>query len=138
MKLEGHYVYRCYDEAGRLLYVGHSGDLRERASAHRKFAAWWPLMATTRLVGPFPSKEAARAAERAAIEREAPRHNTQCNVNAPTLTDAERRLEVAQRDYRQCFRYGYALDEVRARRLGHVVDRLIAQIKQEAWRERSA
>jgi hypothetical protein len=37
-------VYRYYDAAGRLLYVGLTGQGYGRAHDHRRTAPWWPLV----------------------------------------------------------------------------------------------
>ena len=66
-------VYRCYDAAERLLYVGISMSLEGRLTKHRR-TAWWPEVAEI-TVQWFDGREAAKAAERAAIRDEAPLHN---------------------------------------------------------------
>jgi hypothetical protein len=38
-------VYRYYDAADRLLYVGATGQGHWRARAHNRTALWWPLVA---------------------------------------------------------------------------------------------
>jgi predicted GIY-YIG superfamily endonuclease len=75
-----HYVYRCYDAADRLLYIGCTQDMGGRMAVH---ASSWQNPASAALnlrmarhtVEEFPSKDAARAAERAAIFNEAPLFN---------------------------------------------------------------
>lgn len=37
-------VYRCYDEIGDLLYVGSSGNLKDRFRQHRHQSWWLPYM----------------------------------------------------------------------------------------------
>lgn len=37
-------VYRCYDEDGRLLYVGITSQGMARASSHHAYSRWWKLM----------------------------------------------------------------------------------------------
>lgn len=66
-------VYRAYDAAERLLYVGISMNLDGRLAKHRS-AAWWPAVAEV-TVQWFDGREAAKAAEREAISRENPLHN---------------------------------------------------------------
>lgn len=66
-------LYRFYDEAGALLYVGISVDFPHRAAKHRR-KPWWRQRARTTLQ-PFATREAAAAAERLAITAEHPRYN---------------------------------------------------------------
>ena len=84
-----HYVYRAYDAAGRLLYVGCTVDVEKRLTAHRSTSQWADYMAS-HTVESFPDKETGRAAESAAIESEGAYFNatrgdiaaTQANRNA--------------------------------------------------------
>ncbi|MGW5616244.1 GIY-YIG nuclease family protein [Streptomyces sp. NPDC003877] len=66
-------VYRLYDSAGALLYVGSSYNPVRRCRDHHA-KPWWSLVAR-RDEEWFPSKEAAYAAEMAAIAAEAPPYN---------------------------------------------------------------
>lgn len=70
-----HYVYRCRDKAGRLLYVGSSRDVPKRVAAHRARSAWG-LTVTSVEVAAYATKADALAAEREAIKTEQPRWNT--------------------------------------------------------------
>lgn len=70
-----HVVYRCYDTAGRLLYIGCSNSIRARLDAHEDTSWWWPEVATVRNLL-FPNRDTAREKERQAIFHERPR----CNV----------------------------------------------------------
>lgn len=79
-----HYVYRCYDAAGRLLYVGCTFHVKSRLAAHRhgsgaaKASRWLQVtMAAYEVEGPYPTKEAGLAAEAAAIRTEQPLFNRQ-------------------------------------------------------------
>lgn len=74
-RLRPHYVYRCYDSADRLLYVGCSSCPPLRLEGHRLNAWWWPDVATVRNLV-FPDRDTALAKERRAIYEEKPR----CNV----------------------------------------------------------
>jgi predicted GIY-YIG superfamily endonuclease len=81
-----HYVYRCFTERGELLYVGCTNDVPERM---------WHLLhpcnrgklpngmlrryMATHTATEYPSRLAARAAEREAIRTEAPLLNRQHN-----------------------------------------------------------
>lgn len=80
-----HDVYRIFDRDGQLLYVGCARFADARIYMH--VAAWhasWPSMQmfgcmATYTVETYPTKEAARAAERAAIALEMPLYNRQHN-----------------------------------------------------------
>lgn len=67
-------VYRLFDAAGRLLYVGMSQDVARRLRQHSTLQAWWPAVARVTTVE-YPSRYAARRAERDAIAAENPVHN---------------------------------------------------------------
>lgn len=71
-------VYRFFNASGRLLYIGYTSDLAPRLRAHSRpgGSPWWPQVANRRFEF-FPSEQAARAAERAAIRAELPVHNDQ-------------------------------------------------------------
>ena len=69
-------LYRFYDRDGRLLYVGITDNPRRRDEQHGATKAWWREVATKRIEW-LPSREAALAAERLAIETENPLWNTQ-------------------------------------------------------------
>lgn len=66
-----HYVYRCYDDAGQLLYVGCTATPPSRFRAHAKNSWWWSQVARTRLTV-WPRKEVGLERERIAIATEGP------------------------------------------------------------------
>ena len=70
----GCFVYRCFANDGRLLYIGITGRYGARMSQHALGSPWWPEV-TDVTREEFPSLTAARAAERLAIETEDPQHN---------------------------------------------------------------
>ena len=77
-----HYIYRCYDADDLLLYVGCAANATRRIAQHRqgKARASRSLSALmTRYVaeGPYPDRESAETAERAAIRTESPLLNIQ-------------------------------------------------------------
>lgn len=78
-----HYVYRCYDDGGRLLYVGITYNPPKRMEQHAAKSAWWPEVATVRNTV-YPDMETALARERRAIFEESPLHNIK-GVGARTL-----------------------------------------------------
>lgn len=67
-------LYRHYDAAGALLYVGISLCAIGRLSQHRRGAEWFDQIARVDIEW-FPSRDEAETAERAAIGLESPRHN---------------------------------------------------------------
>ncbi len=90
-----HYVYRCYDETGRLLYIGCTDSPGSRFSVHR--ASW--NNPTSRYLNfrctrwevepePYIGRVAGLAAEKAAIEAEAPLLNVHHNKGRALHGDA--------------------------------------------------
>lgn len=67
-------LYRFFDEAGDLLYVGISLNPLERWNQHRLDKPWWGEVRTA-TIEVHDSREAVEEAERAAIRREHPRYN---------------------------------------------------------------
>lgn len=74
--MTAHYVYRCFDADGRLLYVGASKDVPARMQQHQARAFWANDVAKVK-VTTHPSPEIALALERVAIREEHPRFNLQ-------------------------------------------------------------
>ncbi|WP_205327017.1 GIY-YIG nuclease family protein [Glycomyces sp. YM15] len=69
-----HTVYRCFDAAGDLLYVGMTKDLQQRMKAHQARSRWWDEFdhcAEAQFIG----RRAAAIAEALAIRDEAPKFN---------------------------------------------------------------
>jgi predicted GIY-YIG superfamily endonuclease len=67
-------LYRYYDAAGALLYVGISKHAIQRLAQHEANKQWQAEIANVRIEH-FPDRAAAHAAERAAINTENPAHN---------------------------------------------------------------
>ncbi len=74
-----HVIYRCFDNHGRLLYVGQTSNLANRRSG-LKLCAWWPDVAAVVATRPTTAKAALRY-ERIAIANENPRHNIHHRAN---------------------------------------------------------
>ncbi len=70
-----HYVYRCFDEQGRLLYVGQTRDVEQRMQQHRQ--KFWASQVRKIRVSTHLTPEIARAVERDAIRNDTPRFNLQ-------------------------------------------------------------
>lgn len=67
-------VYRLYDAAGDLLYIGISTNPLGRISQHRSKRPWGKEIVRDEVEW-FDGREAAKDAERWAIHFENPRHN---------------------------------------------------------------
>lgn len=67
------FVYRYFDSAGCLLYVGVTCDPEKRHREHRRKP--WFRLAARKTVEAYPTRSQALAAETAAIRHEAPIHN---------------------------------------------------------------
>jgi excinuclease UvrABC nuclease subunit len=67
-------LYRCFDAAGDLLYIGATYNTRQRFRRHRQSTPWWSEVASTTEES-FEFRWQAMAAERAAIVAERPRYN---------------------------------------------------------------
>ncbi len=71
-------LYRFFDSAGRLLYVGITDNLRTRFNRHRRKSSWW-AQAVRVGIQVFCNRTALEVAEQEAIESEGPLHNTMYN-----------------------------------------------------------
>lgn len=69
-----HALYRMFDAAGTLLYVGLTAHVEARMSQHKVGKEWWPDVANVQLEH-FPSREEVARAEREAISSEKPLFN---------------------------------------------------------------
>ena len=76
MGLGGFYVYRMYDAANRLLYVGFSNNVKARMRQHYNDHAWVDRdVVRIEISDKFAQEKDARVAERGAIANEHPRYN---------------------------------------------------------------
>jgi len=95
-----HALYRFYDHREVLLYIGLTMDPATRWKAHSKQKPWWVEVTSIRIEH-FPSREAVKAAEIAAIKAELPLYNV---VHHPGKTNAHpeflRRVKEDQRQRR--------------------------------------
>jgi predicted GIY-YIG superfamily endonuclease len=85
-----HALYRMFDPAGRLLYVGVTGDLARRLGSHVE-KRWFPLVTTISLEW-FPTRAAAALAEHRAIQAERPRLNVAGKNGRPYQPPGSQRL----------------------------------------------
>lgn len=67
-------VYRCFDAAGQLLYVGQSPSPLNRAHEHSRLKPWSYEMVRVEIQW-FDNRAAAKAEEKRAIKEESPRWN---------------------------------------------------------------
>ena len=86
-------MYRLYDEAGSLLYVGASSTPAARLMEHRD-KAWWPAI-DSMTVEQFNSRREALVAETAAIGSERPRYNRRRSIDS----DPVRTVRVSDEDW---------------------------------------
>jgi predicted GIY-YIG superfamily endonuclease len=77
-----YHLYRHFDKAGTLLYIGVTLDPLRRTIAHRTRAHWWAEVATITLER-YADRRTALEAEVAAIKAERPTHNVHKNRIAP-------------------------------------------------------
>lgn len=90
--MTSHYVYRCFDSEGLLLYVGCASNVKRRMSHHARGQArasrtLSALMARYTVEGPYGDRAAGEAAEQAAIAAEKPLLNLQHSGTPIWLND---------------------------------------------------
>lgn len=90
-------LYRLYDEAGTLLYVGISHQPEVRFEQHAKLKEWWPRV-TRREVEWFGDRPAAARAEADAVRSEDPEFNS---VYSPRVDRRTIRDTVAEDGVRE-------------------------------------
>ncbi len=108
-------LYRMFDEADHLLYVGVTRHLSRRKSKHKKFKRWYGDVARIKCE-PFTSRIDAEDAELKAIQTESPRYNIAGKTRPFTSSadalyerwergqpERERRYEELCRKMRDCF-----------------------------------
>lgn len=83
-----HVLYRFFDHAGQLLYVGITTNIVQRWSEHRGTKRWWTDVADAR-VEFFPDRQSLADAERLAIRTECPLHNIVNNPRATSLNQED-------------------------------------------------
>ena len=80
LETRSHYLYRFFDRAGVLLYVGITVDFNKRKQQHARYKSWWPRVdhdATQ--IEHYNGQRAVLDAEREAIENEKPLENDRYN-----------------------------------------------------------
>lgn len=91
-------VYRYYDHAGRLIYVGITARGITRQHEHNATSDFWPHVATQQ-VEHCPDRETALRVERALIEAHRPPFNRQHNGDWERLRAAYLGIVEAERVY---------------------------------------
>jgi hypothetical protein len=88
-------LYRHFNYSGELLYVGIASNSLARLDIHKKQSHWFNEIALVTLEH-FPTRDAALAAEQAAISRENPRYNISggYRVEAARLSSERKRAEL--------------------------------------------
>lgn len=125
-------LYRLYDAAGRLLYIGITKAPTTRWQQHgrEKADSWWPDVAR-KTIEWFDSRPEAEAAEYAAIRTEGPPYNDRHSVNwnepgcrrAASIPSERARqqhstlLERSARFNRECRKAKISFPEMAARKL---------------------
>lgn len=89
-------VYRLFDDAGRLLYVGVGRNPMNRWSAHADQHEWWPTVATF-TVNWHATRAEAAAEERHALRNESPVHNLHGTPRWAGIVSQHVRSEIAGR-----------------------------------------
>lgn len=89
-------VYRLFDAADRLLYVGIGRNPMTRWAAHAEQHAWWSDVAHFTVVW-HPTRKEAAGEERRALHGESPVHNTHGTARHGLVTGAGVRAALAGR-----------------------------------------
>jgi len=69
-----HILYRAFGEAGELLYIGITNDLRDRFGQHERNTPWWYLVFSCEIER-CPDRATLELAEISAIQAENPKYN---------------------------------------------------------------
>lgn len=88
---ETHYLYRHFNAAGALLYVGITRNVRIRNNVHNYASPWWSDVSST-TVEELPTRNDALLAEELAIEAERPIHNQPRAIAIKLTRDALDRI----------------------------------------------
>lgn len=78
---DDHVLYRHFNEAGELLYIGISSRFMRRTREHEKYSAWFKEI-TLITVERFVDRRALLQGERIAIEIEKPKYNVVHNIRS--------------------------------------------------------
>lgn len=109
-----YHVYVCYDAARRPLYVGRTGNLRQRMSAHDSSSPWMKDCALISVL-PFATYDEASRGEGDRIATLRPRHNRHL-TSSWKRSVAEAMEDVAPEPPTACERRRSALAALRSGR----------------------
>ncbi len=94
--MSNHALYRFYDHAGELLYIGITKDPSTRWARHSEDKKWWHEVQRI-AIQTMPDRESALKAEREAIKAEKPRYNIvhrQREIQRPKPAEDEVALRI--------------------------------------------
>jgi hypothetical protein len=117
-------LYRCFNAAGDLLYVGITDNRVMRWRAHSRSKAWWPEVDRISVTD-YKQRSEAEAAELQAIHTENPRHNVVGVKRQPIRTrpfiyparEPATAIDPGNRDEMQRWCDEYLLDSAQAAEL---------------------
>lgn len=113
-------VYRCFDSAGTLLYVGCTNALGRRLAEHQRRSRWFGEVSTITVEN---HGTAAAQVERDAIRDERPQHNI-ANATVPTPTIRTRDL-IVKREALRAARHHRGVSQAELARQSGVSEALI-------------
>lgn len=90
-------VYRLYDAADRLLYVGVAVNGYARLETHRREKSWWPDVQRV-VMTQYRDRWTALYIEACAIRDENPRHNVSRNALTAEIPERARSIEPLEVD----------------------------------------
>jgi hypothetical protein len=132
-----HYLYRIFDAAGALLYIGITHDLGMRFDQHRRDKQWWPQM-RHHTIEEAPSRADVMYREARAILTEHPRHNK----DIPTLKrfdELRSRILADEEGLTEAERIGILEHQLRqALRRSRTAESTLARVQAAAERAREA
>lgn len=82
-------VYRCYDAADQLIYIGCAFTAKARFAQHRQRTEWWSEVDRIEQE-PVTGRRAALTHERALIEQHEPKHNRMYTARCDLTPNAAR------------------------------------------------
>lgn len=94
-KTETHVLYRFFNEAGELLYVGITKDPFNRFKGHQSEKQWFPEVSRSTMQH-FPTRADLIVAEEKAIQEESPKYNIALSGRPPSAPTLKIRGEHSQ------------------------------------------
>jgi len=134
-------LYRCYDAAGALLYIGTTENIKKRLKMHEGQSFWAADVAHT-TCEQYEGGYAARAAERQAIAKERPLYNVMCNAPDARYVIPDGAIDIIVEQMRIGASFGRAA--IKARIQASVAQRIAKKMGlkfvdgRDLWRQRNA